>query len=73
MGERDYGRDRGERDWRSEDEERDRDREEGRNLGGSTPGEYGRPTSGYGMEGYGPERHRQGGLARRGARRAARS
>jgi osmotically-inducible protein OsmY len=63
MAERDYGRDRGERDWRSEDRDRDRDREreEGRYTYGERrdAGEYGRPTSGYGMEGYGPERGRE--------------
>jgi BON domain len=64
MAEREYGRDRGERDERSEsrDRDQDRDRDGGRNFGERRYGsEYRGSTSGYGMEGYGPERNRQGG------------
>jgi osmotically-inducible protein OsmY len=60
MAEREYGRDRSERDWRSA-EERDREREREREDRGRWSGDYWRSTSGYGMEGYGPERNRQGG------------
>ncbi len=70
MAEREqYGKDRS--DWRGEDRDRERELEREReqrdrdfrstaprhNPGAS---DYGRPTSGYGMEGYGPERPREG-------------